>query len=157
MDWSPDGRQLALIRYKDTSELYIWTVESGDMRKVADLPAGGTVDWSPDGQHIAVMSGLMKEKVHIYTVRPDGTDLKDLTPDLQYATFDGPWTWSPDSRCLVFSAVTSKDPFQTDLYVLDTVTNARIKITSDPNFYATASWVWPSAGVPSCETIFKNK
>jgi dipeptidyl aminopeptidase/acylaminoacyl peptidase len=157
MDWSPDGRQLALIRYKDKSELYIWTLVSGEMKKIADLPAGGTVDWSPDGQHIAVMSGLMKDKLHIYTVRPDGTDMKDLTPDLQYAIFDGPWTWSPDSRCLVFSAVTSKDPFQTDLYVLDTVTNDKIKITSEPNFYATASWVWPSIGAPSCESIFQSK
>jgi len=103
------------------------------------------------------MSGLIKEKIHIYTVRPDRTDMKDLTPDLQYATCDGPWAWSPDYRCLAFSAITSKDPFQTDLYVLDTVTNARIKITSEPNFYASAPWVWPSAGVPSCGTIFHNK
>ena len=98
-----------------------------------------------------------RKTCHIYTIQPDGQNLKDLTPDLQYATFDGPWTWSPDSRCLAFSAVTSKDPFQSDLFVLDTVTNDRIKITSEPNFYATVSWVWSSAGFPSCETIFQNK
>jgi|GEM_PF-1217447 Tol biopolymer transport system component len=158
MDWAPSGQKLTAIRYKDNKdELYIWTLDSGEMKKVTDLAGGGTVDWSPDGKHIAFMSGSTKEKLHIYMIQPDGQDLKDLTPDLQYATFDGPWTWSPDSRCLVFSAVTSVEPYQTDLYVLDTVTNARIKITSEPNFYATASWVWPSTGAPPCETIFQNK
>ena len=66
MDWSLDGRQLALIRKNaDKAELIIWDLASDEVKKIADLPGGGSIDWSPDGQHIAVMSGSMKDQLHI--------------------------------------------------------------------------------------------
>ena len=48
--------------------------------------------WSPDGTHIAFSSGRDGD-VEIYTMRADGTDVRQLTRN--DAAWDGDPAWSP--------------------------------------------------------------
>ncbi|HUJ79297.1 MAG TPA: hypothetical protein VLY45_03150 [Nitrospiria bacterium] len=56
--------------------------------------------WSPDGTSLAVMSNA-SGNWDIWTVRPDGTQLRQLThePSSEYTA-----AWSPDGRWLIFSS-----------------------------------------------------
>jgi Tol biopolymer transport system component len=116
LSWSPDGSQIAYYRVaKDVvgkplrSELWIVDADGTDPHPIA-LPEGlnaGDPDWSPDGSLIVFSS----EPIHdwtevrvesapdVYTVRPDGTDLRQLTRD----GASGAPSWTSDGRILFFS------------------------------------------------------
>jgi len=56
--WSPDGSEVAYIAnsvgYKDYSDLFVYSFEGGNKRRVVDSPYGATTpSWSPDGKKIA--------------------------------------------------------------------------------------------------------
>ncbi len=56
-------------------------------------------DVSPSGEWLTAYS--MGQQRHIYVMRPDGTDLRDLTPD----TFRHAWPrWSPDGERIAFTS-----------------------------------------------------
>ena len=89
--WSPDGDYLVLLAAHRESFLYIIRADGKEWTRVAGpvstdvpqlrmnfwtwvLPA-----WSPDGEFLAfVMADEEGEPVGVYTVRPDGTDLKQV-------------------------------------------------------------------------------
>jgi len=116
LSWSPDGLQIAYYRVaKDAddkplgSELWIVDADGTDPHPIP-LPEGltaGDPDWSPDGSLIVFSS----EPIHdwndvgvpnapdVYTVRPDGTDLQQLTHD----GGSGAPSWTPDGKILFYS------------------------------------------------------
>jgi hypothetical protein len=56
MDWSPDSSKLAFAAQIDgpTSDLYIYDVNTGDIRRLSSGPQQiRSLEWSPDGQWIA--------------------------------------------------------------------------------------------------------
>ena len=160
MAWSPDGQQLALVGSREgVSELFIWSLSDSKVKRVTDVKDVLNVNWSPDGRHLSFEAGLLQEEVHLYMIQPDGQNLKNLTPDFRYPGSDGIGTWSPDSRCLVFSAFSNADnpaPV-TSIYVIDTQTGSKVKITDDLTFYAAGSWAWPTNDNISCASIFQGK
>ncbi len=160
MAWAPDGQQLAFTSSRDAaSELFIWNLSTGETRKITDVKEATIVDWSPDGRYLAFLAGPLQAEMHLYIIQPNGQGLKNLTQDLQYATSDGVGMWSPDSRCLVFSAVsiTDKSAPVASIYVINTQTLSKVKITDDLAFYGAGSWVWSADDNISCESIFQGK
>ena len=88
LDWSPDGRQL-LIYAGPPGDKNIFLVNVLDETAV-QLTAGGNnaaSSFSPDGQWIAFNSLRNNDQADIFIVRPDGTDLRQVTdspePDWQ--------------------------------------------------------------------------
>ena len=96
--WSPDGAQIAFTKETEqgqtgTPESNLWLIDAdGQNLHQVDLPVARLTapQWSPDGETIALVSDLYYDGVepetqvdvqNIYTVRPDGTDFRQLTTD----------------------------------------------------------------------------
>jgi len=100
--WSPDGGRLAIARPDG-----IWTIDAatgGDERQVTTNPAieDRQPTWSPDGRWIVftrVSQAKKTEHTALFRVHPDGTGLKQLTPNGQDA--DGA-DWAPDGSRIAF-------------------------------------------------------
>ena len=90
--WSPDGRQVAYLRFHPGSAPGIWVVDTAGVAPHAILAGSwGFLDWSPDGTHLAISAFA-----GIYTVKLNGDSLKKIT-----TTGFAP-RWSPDGKELVF-------------------------------------------------------
>jgi dipeptidyl aminopeptidase/acylaminoacyl peptidase len=111
--WSPDGQKLAF-----TTNVQIYTANPDGSNQTLVLDWGlnnvGAIAWAPDGQHLAASLERCDTwcRHDIYTMKLDGSQLTDLTPDL-YDDFNP--SWSPDGSRIAF------DNFQTTSYVLFTV------------------------------------
>jgi WD40 repeat protein len=101
ISWSPDGRQVAFTREYWKDSLYyrvmIYNTADGTERALTHGPDDSFQPaWSPDGTRIAYLSrptnGL---DATLRTVRPDGTDDRQLGTTLYYVR---PADWSPDGR-----------------------------------------------------------
>ncbi|MFI7599330.1 TolB family protein [Actinoplanes sp. NPDC049681] len=89
--WSPNGRTIVFERdnVRDATPadgIALWTVDLVSRREHRLTPwslrAGDTPDWSPDGRRILFHSnesGPPDISANLYTIRPDGTGLRQLT------------------------------------------------------------------------------
>ena len=96
---SPDGRA---ILFGDRDTLYIVDGAGQAVRPVpTGLPYNFEPSWSPDGRWIlfAGVEDPLTTKLQIFKVRPDGTDLRQLTND-PFGAHDA--SWSPDGATIVF-------------------------------------------------------
>ena len=79
--FSPDGKQIAFTRI-DPGQLEAIFVMNADGTGVTRLSQGGHYDflprWAPDGQRIGFTSGR-DGSFGVYSMRPDGTDVVDLS------------------------------------------------------------------------------
>jgi hypothetical protein len=101
--FSPDGTQIAFSSNRTGSwEIYILTLASGKIEQVSQLDdqnGTGWPAWSPDGLFIAFESIGEANNRDIYTIRSDGTQLRNITNDPAY---DGAPVWSPDGKQIAF-------------------------------------------------------
>ena len=107
--WSPDGRHV-LVDGFDVPDLWAVDVATGKSVRLTDTPTVHELqsDWSPDGSLVAYTADCGDAWTpdgpcpwSIWTVRPDGSDRRRLTPE------DGSvsnWpVWAPDGRQLAYS------------------------------------------------------
>jgi len=109
--WSPDGMRLVFISpcirnvesYPGSS---LWLIDvdlAGNATAPVQIPSvpGGDYDpvWDPAGERIAFTS-LRSGRPQIYTIRPDGSELRDLSDDFAY---DRQPAWSPSGTQLLFT------------------------------------------------------
>ncbi|EJL34752.1 periplasmic component of the Tol biopolymer transport system [Caulobacter sp. AP07] len=115
---SPDGRSLAFVSSRGgQADIWILDLASKALRNLTHDPAGDfRPSWSPDGRWLAFSSDRVSEhpripegdftlrhSTEIYIVKVDGTELRRVTRDGQFA---GSPTWSPDGSKLAFYAAT---------------------------------------------------
>jgi TolB protein len=128
--WSPDARKIVFQRFNVRTAtprhgVALWTVElvSGDERRVTPwrLRAGDTPDWSPDGRRILFHSnvdGPDTVSANLYTIRPDGTQLRQLTfaegGRVQYLGS----SYSPDGTMIVFGRRPATGGTAADVFVM---------------------------------------
>ena len=111
--WSPDGARLACEGGGDQpSADGVYTIRSsdgGDVRRVTsgaddDYPG----DYSPNGKRIVFLrSSFDSGPLALYTVKLDGSDLRQLTPTGMLLDFTG-GSWSPQGNEILFSAKASE-------------------------------------------------
>jgi Tol biopolymer transport system component len=111
--WSPDGGRLACEGFGDQpSADGVYTIRSsdgGDVRRVTsgaddDYPG----DYSPNGKRIVFLrSSFDSGSIALYTVKLDGSDLRQLTPPGMNLDFTG-GSWSPQGNEILFSGKLSE-------------------------------------------------
>jgi Tol biopolymer transport system component len=113
--WSPDGKQVAFIAYREgDTEIQIVDVESGrTVRKISPAGIGAVNDpaWSPDGRSIA-FSGMKGGISDLYLFDLGTGATTQLTTGREAEIQPA---WSPDGRTLAF--VTDRGP-GTDFTIL---------------------------------------
>lgn len=97
--------------------IYLWQPGRPARRLTSGSDPRDMPQWSPDGRHVAfVMSpgwngqgGFQAAPAfNVFVMRADGSDTRQVTRDgepggpFPAATYDGPVSWSPDGRRLVF-------------------------------------------------------
>lgn len=111
--WSPNGEQIvyhkvlydrAQDKISDTS-IFIVNADGSGIHKLA-LPSEtpwGDADWAPDGARIVLGSYPIREfgsgNAEVYSVRPDGTDLQQLT---NMGVGSGAPSWTPDGAHIFY-------------------------------------------------------
>ena len=137
---SPDGRSVVYAAIQDGRQvLRIRDIAGGEARTLdgiqgaADFPR-----WSPDGRHIA-FAFKPGEYWELATIQPDGEGLEIWTAALRPArSINALLDWSPDSRRIAFHA--STQPFEANIYVLDTATRRIENVTSDDWYSEAPAW-----------------
>lgn len=110
--WHPDSQQISYLRPRwvdedsvDTAALYILDLLTGAERHVLDIPfpSKSSQAWSPDGEWLTFSA--VKQ---IYKVRPDGSDLTQLT----FSRENFSPAWSPDGLWIAYDDATPSAPEQ---------------------------------------------
>jgi Tol biopolymer transport system component len=101
--WSPDGREIAGVRYP-ARRLIVIDAATGALRRVVSTVEASSPDWSPDGRRLA-FAGYASSNTTIFVVNRDGTsETRITTPGaaVLLGAGDGLPRWSPDGRYILF-------------------------------------------------------
>jgi Tol biopolymer transport system component len=156
--WSPNGRRIVAGSYRSettcsgspfvppfvpvcettfSTGLWVIKVATGAAREILhfDNESVGSPAWSPNGRTIAfergTAQGVVTEDAHVWTVRPNGTGLRQLTPLLVGAQ---PPSWSPDGRRL--AVTTTQKGARSDIATIRADgSGLRVLTRSGLNFY----------------------
>lgn len=120
--FSPDGRRIVFDSDRNGFLDAIWVanINGGGLKRITPPSMEGFYpDWSPDGRRIVFTDNCCRAQSNIWTVRPDGSDLVELT---HFPTgFQGGFArYSPDGRKIVLIAnLRYPDDCCADLYVMN--------------------------------------
>lgn len=119
--WSPDGRHVIA---SSGFALHVIDVVSATIERTISLDCTlNSPDWSPDGGRI-LFAGQCAEDTSetlLWTVRPDGTDLRQVTAggEPEFRVDDGFASWSPDGERIVFDRRIENSDSPTRVMVVD--------------------------------------
>ena len=154
--WSPDGKRIAFVSYRDghvhvihglpTGEIYVMDNDGGNPQNLTNNPSRDTSpSWSPDGKRIVFSSNRDKDNPHnyeIYVMDADGQDEKRLTENRNE---DASPSWSPDGKRIAFSSSREEDfknglDITDEIYVMDDDGRNEQRLTENRNNDWFPSW-----------------
>ncbi|MEO6349042.1 MAG: hypothetical protein ABIP53_00115 [Candidatus Limnocylindrales bacterium] len=102
--WSPDGSRIAFGAFvldADSPGLYVGHADGSGVKQIVSTDIGAvSAQWSPDAEWIAFTTRL-RSQPQVWIVRPDGSDLTQLTTGSDGSTSVAP-VWSPDGKKILF-------------------------------------------------------
>ena len=148
--WSPDGKRIVYrVWAKEDRSIQILNLEDGKSTKLTSGNDNFPV-WSPLGDRIGFTRDTGgTNSYEIFTIRPDGTDLQQLT---HAPGNDAHCAWSLDGKYIVFSSARfgfrdetplydgSPQPYA-ELFVMNADGSNQRPITSDKWEEGTPAWV----------------
>lgn len=107
--YSPDGTKIAYASTQSgRSEIWLMNADGSDPTQLtfaddSQSPDANAPMWSPDGSRIAFWSGIVRDNGNIFTIRPDGSDRRQITFDSASVNNDNPM-WVPNGSAIVFNS-----------------------------------------------------
>jgi dipeptidyl aminopeptidase/acylaminoacyl peptidase len=135
--WSPDGTKLAVVSQRDEG-LGVYLLDRNGLNPqfvITNLIADAPVSWSPDGEILVFQSTSGPEDQDIFSVRLDGSDLKQLT---DAEGWDQNPAWQPDPEFAPVIVAPGPVPTSTALPTVDPNAAVFTDPTSAPNIPPTA-------------------
>ena len=134
--WSPDGRRLAFVSYRQGSpKLYIYSGDDGSLKDAS--PAGSDLcvapEWSPDGRFVAFSSATSGDS-EIFVL--DVTSGRSRQITFSRGADTAP-SWSPSGREMAFTSDRSGRPH---IYVMDAEGANVRRVTPDGEYNDSAAW-----------------
>ena len=122
----------------DRKAVFVVGADGSGPKRITDWADVLSVQWSPDGQRLAF---TMKDagQYQVFTVRTDGTDLRQVTSAGDGTLSFGPM-WSPDGARLLFARGTDLRS-QMDLWVVNADGSNPIQVTHSSGAYGGYEWV----------------
>src|SRR3954464_10618486 len=115
--YSPDGSQISFDEDSGPGQpavhgIFVANADGSGAHRLTTALAGKDAydtesQWSPDGTLIAFTRVKSKKQAAIFTVRTDGTDLRQLTP---YVLDAASPDWSPDGTRIAFNSLWDPHP-----------------------------------------------
>jgi Tol biopolymer transport system component len=134
--WSPDGTRLAV----SNGQLGLVEADGSGLRFLSPTVPGIHPAWAPDGRSIAYASA--GPPFDIWTVRPDGSDVTNLTSSESYDMFPA---WSPDGARIAFGADANTSTtgllLQTEIMVMAADGSDRVNVTRSPDIEGFPQWL----------------
>ena len=117
-NWSPDGRQIAFVSYRDgNAEIYVMDPNGNNLHNLNRHPAlDSSPDWSPNGEQILFTSNR-DGGINTYIMDADGQNLRRLTDYPPEGEFASAPVWSPDGEQIAFEWVQAEG---SGIYVMNT-------------------------------------
>lgn len=105
--WSPDGQAVAVDVWRDGhAQVYVADLASGVITQVSrEVDQAWVRSWSPDGTRLA-FAGATDGRWNVWSVRRDGTDLRQLTDYGDEHHYVRNPEWSPTGDRLVYEFAT---------------------------------------------------
>jgi Tol biopolymer transport system component len=117
--WSPDGRRIAFLRWRDGPawDIYVMNADGSGQRKLTSAPGRQAEPaWSPDGEKIAFTAPAGHlGAADVFVINADGSGLHNVT-DTQTTSFD--LSWSPDGQQIAYIELRLPEP-RSPLYVVN--------------------------------------
>lgn len=132
--WSPDGRRIAYVSDSDGSpQVYVIDDTGGNRRRLTFQGSENVApDWGPDGRIAFSSRRERRYQVHVLDMET-GRSVR-VSPD--DADYEDP-SWAPNGRHIV---CTRTQRYQSDLYVLDTMGDPAIRLTTIPGDWYSPAW-----------------
>lgn len=145
--FSPDGKQLVYRVLGREQGLRLLSLESGAITVLTTAPDNFPA-WSPRGDRI-VFTSMRSGDFEIYTIRPDGSGLRQLTRDHGNNAHG---RWSPDGRRIIFTTTATgwrdearlpSNEIQSngELAIMDADGSNRRQLTDDQWEQAVTAWL----------------
>jgi len=115
-EYSPDGRWIAFQQFPNgarLSAIFVMRADGADMQQVTPISMDAAhPEWSPDGSRIIFNNDFTLNVGDIFTIRPDGTGVKQLTHVIPLGEADFRPDYSPNGRKIVFDQLIPGQPLQ---------------------------------------------
>ena len=145
-EWSPDGKQIASVSDRTGhNEIFVVDLNGGVPRQVTKDNSDAThPHWSPDGQRIIYCSARDNsnqasapegEVYEIYTIKPDRSDLRQITHDKGINTYP---SFSSGGGEILFRKVLGEK--NSEVFVMNADGSSMRNLTNDPAFDAWPRW-----------------
>ena len=145
-EWSPAGKEIAFVSDRTGhNEIFIIDLTGGMPRQVTKNNSDAIhPHWSPDGRQIIYCSARDNpnqasaregEVYEIYTIKPDGTDVKQITHDKGINTYP---SFSPEGGQILFRKVLGEK--NSEVFVMNGDGSSMRNLTNDPAFDGWPLW-----------------